>query len=127
MTTQLTRSMTNKKLAGVAGGIADAFGWDVTLVRLGFVALTLLHGGGVLLYVVLILVMPKAGERALGQQVVAGMQQATSTLQLQDRNRTLGYVLLGIGALMFASMLHISGPLMAIALLGAGYYLLKQR
>ncbi len=127
MTTQLTRSMTNKKVAGVAGGIADAFGWDVTLVRLGFVALTLLHGGGVLLYLVLLLVMPKVGERALGQQAVAGVQQATATLRSQDRNRTLGYVLLGVGALMFASMLHSSGPIMAIALLGAGYYLLKQR
>ena len=127
MTTQLTRSMTNKKVAGVAGGIADAFGWDVTLVRLGFVALTLLHGGGVLLYLVLMLVMPHAGKRALGQQVIAGVQQATSTLRSHDRNRTLGYVLLGVGALMFASMLHSSGPLMAIALLAAGYYLLKQR
>ena len=38
---------------------------------------------------------------------------------------TLGYVLLGIGALMLASMLHISGPVMAIAIIGAGYYLLK--
>ena len=127
MTTQLTRSMTNKQVAGVAGGIADAFGWDVTLVRLGFVALTLLHGGGVLLYVVLMLVMPQVGERALDQQAVAGVEQATSTLRLQDRNRTLGYVLLGAGALMLASMLHSSGPLMAIALLGAGYYLLSQR
>ena len=127
MTTQLTRSMTNKKVAGVAGGIADAFGWDVTLVRLGFVALTLLQGGGVLLYLVLLLIMPKVGERALGQQAVAGVQQAAATLRSQDRNRTLGYVLLGVGALMFASMLHSSGPIMAIALLGAGYYLLKQR
>ncbi len=127
MTTQLTRSMTNKKVAGVAGGIADAFGWDVTLVRLGFVALTLLQGGGVLLYLVLMLIMPKVGERALGHQAVAGVQQATSTLRSQDRNRTLGYVLLGVGALMFASMLHGSGPIMAIAILGAGYYLLKQR
>ena len=83
MTTQLTRSMTNKKVAGVAGGIADAFGWDVTLVRLGFVALTLLHGGGVLLYLVLLLIMPKVGERALGQQAVAGVQQATDPLRAQ--------------------------------------------
>jgi phage shock protein PspC (stress-responsive transcriptional regulator) len=127
MKTQLTRSMTNKKVAGVAGGIADAFGWDVTLVRLGFVALTLLHGGGLLLYVVLMLVMPKVGEPSLSQQAVAGAQQATYTLGSQDRNRTLGYVLLGVGALLLASMLHISGPMMAIAIIGAGYYLLKHR
>ena len=127
METQLTRSMTNKKVAGVAGGIAEAFGWDTTLVRLGFVALTLLHGGGVLLYLILMLVMPKVGEPALSQQALAGVQQATYTLRSQDRNRSLGYVLLGVGALMLASMLHSSGPLLAIAILGAGYYVLKQR
>ena len=127
MNTQLTRSMTNKKVAGVAGGIAEAFGWDATLVRLGFVALTLLHGGGVLLYVVLMLVMPKVGEPSRGQQAVAGMQRATAALRLQDRNQTLGYVLLGFGALMLVSMLHMSGPVMAIATIGAGYYLLKHR
>jgi phage shock protein PspC (stress-responsive transcriptional regulator) len=127
MKTQLTRSMTNKKVAGVAGGIADAFGWDVTLVRLGFVALTLLHGGGLLLYVILMLVMPKVGEPSLGQQAVAGAQQATYTLGSHDRNRTLGYVLLGFGALLLANMLHISGPALAIAIIAAGYYLLKHR
>ena len=127
MKTQLTRSMTNKKIAGVAGGIADACGWDVTLVRLGFVALTLFHGGGLLLYVILMLVMPKVGEPSLAHQAAAGAQHASPTFQSQDRNRTLGYVLLGLGALMLASALHITGPVMAIAILGAGYYLLKQR
>lgn len=127
MKPQLTRSMTDKKLAGVAGGIAEAFGWDVTLVRLGFVALTLFHGGGVLLYLLLMLVMPKVGAPSLGQQAVAGVQYAGSRLGLQDRNRTLGYVLLGLGALMLASMLDMSGPVIAIAILGAGFYFLKQR
>lgn len=127
MKPQLTRSMTDKKLAGVAGGIAEAFGWDVTLVRLGFIALTLFHGGGVLLYLLLMLVMPKVGVPSLGQQALAGVQYAGSRLGLQDRNRTLGCVLLGLGALMLASMLDISGPVIAIAILGAGFYFLKQR
>ncbi|HEY0734746.1 MAG TPA: PspC domain-containing protein [Herpetosiphonaceae bacterium] len=127
METQLTRSMTNKQVAGVAGGIAEAFGWDVTLVRLGFIALTLLHGGGVLLYVILMLVMPKVGEPSLGHQAVVGAQDARTPLGTQDRNRMLGYVLLGGGALLLASILHISGPVMAIAILGAGYYLLNHR
>ena len=98
-----------------------------SVVRLGFVAMTLLHGGGLVLYVVLMLVMPKVGEPSLGQQAVASAQQATYTLRSQDRNRTLGYLLLGFGALMLASMLHINGPVMAIAIIGAGYYLLKHR
>ncbi len=80
-----------------------------------------------LLYVILMLVMPKVGETSLGQQAVAGAQHAAYTLRSQDRNRTLGFVLLGFGALMLASMLHITGPVMAIAIIAAGYYLLKQR
>ena len=111
----------------VAGGIAEAFGWDVTLVRLGFIALALLHGGGVLLYVILMLLMPKVGEPSLGQQALTGAQYAGHRLGLQDRNQTLGYVLLGLGALILANMLHITGPVITIAFLGAGYYFITRR
>ena len=39
----------NAKLMGVCSGIADSFGWDVTLVRVGFVAGTLLGFGSQLI------------------------------------------------------------------------------
>ncbi|MCA1661259.1 MAG: PspC domain-containing protein [Novosphingobium sp.] len=39
----------NAKLMGVCSGIADYFGWDVTLVRIGFVAGTLVGFGSLLL------------------------------------------------------------------------------
>ena len=127
MKTQLTRSTTEKKIAGVAGGLAEAFGWDVSFVRLGFVLLTLLHGGGVLLYALLWLVMPRAGERSALQAAAAEARQATSTFQTGDRNRTAGLALIGIGVLLVASALHLPGPIIALALVGAGWYLLKQR
>lgn len=38
----------NAKLMGVCSGIASSFGWDVTLVRVGFVAGTLLGFGSLL-------------------------------------------------------------------------------
>ena len=38
----------NAKLMGVCSGIADSFGWDVTLVRVGFVAGTLIGFGSLL-------------------------------------------------------------------------------
>jgi phage shock protein PspC (stress-responsive transcriptional regulator) len=57
-TRQLTRSETNKRLAGVAGGIAEYFGIDPILVRIGFVFAGLM-GWGVLLYIVLWIVLPK--------------------------------------------------------------------
>ena len=38
----------NAKLMGVCSGIADFFGWDVTLVRIAFVAGTLIGFGSLL-------------------------------------------------------------------------------
>ena len=38
----------NAKLMGVCSGIADSFGWDVTLVRVGFVAGTLIGLGSLI-------------------------------------------------------------------------------
>ena len=47
-------------LFGVCGGIAEYFGIDPTWVRVGWVILVLFAGTGLLLYVILALVMPKA-------------------------------------------------------------------
>ncbi len=57
MATQLTRSDTNRRVAGVAGGIAEHYGWDPTLVRLGFLA-AIFMGWGLPVYVVLWIVLP---------------------------------------------------------------------
>jgi phage shock protein PspC (stress-responsive transcriptional regulator) len=43
---------------GVCGGLADYSGVDAVLWRVGFVALTLLGGSGVLLYVLLWVLLP---------------------------------------------------------------------
>ena len=40
---------TNAKLMGVCSGIADSFGWNVTLIRIGFVAGTLIGFGSLLI------------------------------------------------------------------------------
>jgi phage shock protein C len=39
---KLYRNTDNKMIAGVLSGLADYFGWDVTLVRLGFVGIMLI-------------------------------------------------------------------------------------
>lgn len=54
----LYRSSRNKMISGVCGGIAEYFGIDPTLVRLGLVLLTALGGAGVLAYIVLAIVVP---------------------------------------------------------------------
>src|SRR5947209_14833582 len=55
---QLTRSETNKRIAGVCGGIAEYFDIDPILVRVAFVAAGLM-GWGAILYIVLWIVLPK--------------------------------------------------------------------
>lgn len=56
---RLYRSTTDRKLAGVASGLAEYFVMDPLLVRLAFVILTLAGGGGILIYVVLWIVTPE--------------------------------------------------------------------
>ena len=57
---RLYRSRTDKKIAGICGGIAEYFGIDATIVRVIFVLL-LLPGGlpGFLPYLILWIVVPK--------------------------------------------------------------------
>jgi len=45
--------------AGVCGGIAEYLDVDPTLVRLFFVALTLMGGPGIIIYIVLMLIVPE--------------------------------------------------------------------
>ena len=55
---QLRRSGTDKVLGGVSGGLADYTGIDALLWRVGFVALALAGGTGVVVYLLLWLLTP---------------------------------------------------------------------
>jgi phage shock protein PspC (stress-responsive transcriptional regulator) len=68
-TKRLYRSQTDRKFAGVAGGLAEYFVMDPLLIRLAFVILTLAGGGGFLIYLVLWIVTPENPARI---QPVAG-------------------------------------------------------
>jgi phage shock protein PspC (stress-responsive transcriptional regulator) len=59
---RLSRSADDRMLAGVAGGIARYLDVDVTLVRVGIAALTLLTGPVAALYVAAWLLIPADGE-----------------------------------------------------------------
>ncbi|CAN5490776.1 MAG: PspC domain-containing protein [Actinomycetota bacterium] len=58
---RLERRRTERVLGGVASGLADHFGLDPVLFRLGFVVLALFGGSGVLLYVLGWLFLPEEG------------------------------------------------------------------
>ena len=51
----------NKKagtISGVCAGIADYFNIDVAIVRLVWVLLAMVYGGGILAYIICALIMP---------------------------------------------------------------------
>ncbi|TXD96434.1 PspC domain-containing protein [Psychrobacter frigidicola] len=59
---KLHRSNNNKMIAGVMGGIAEYVGWSPMWVRLLFVIVSSLSAAvpGILIYIVLWIIMPKA-------------------------------------------------------------------
>jgi phage shock protein C len=62
---KLMRSQ-DRMIAGVAGGLAEYFDTDPTLIRILFVLLTLLGFGGlgIITYIVLWIIMPEPAETA---------------------------------------------------------------
>ncbi len=99
---RLTRSNTDRIVAGVCGGIANYLGVDPTLVRFAFVLLVWLGGVSPLIYLILWVVLPTetTANQAFSQQVRQNVseieQRATAVAskvssqvnQLVGRDRT---------------------------------------
>ena len=57
---KLTRSRNDKMLAGVCGGLADYFGLDPSLVRIGYALLTIFTAfAGIPVYLIMWLIVPE--------------------------------------------------------------------
>lgn len=114
---RLTRSSSERILGGVCAGLARYFDTDPLLIRLVFVMITLAHGAGILLYVLLWVLMPEEGVEAppTGSQVIKsgieGVKQDVARVAEQVRASApsarrqgawLGVLLVGIGAYLLA-------------------------
>ncbi len=62
MKNRLYRSETDKKIAGVCGGIAEYFEIDSTIIRLIWVISVAVYGTGLLVYIIAAIIMPTKGE-----------------------------------------------------------------
>jgi phage shock protein C len=58
-TKKLYRSRSDRRIAGVCGGLANYFNIDATLIRLLFVLGLLFVGGTLLAYIILMIVIPE--------------------------------------------------------------------
>ncbi|NTU82872.1 MAG: PspC domain-containing protein [Chloroflexales bacterium] len=81
---RITRSRSERIIAGVAGGLATYFGIDPLFVRIALLALTLLNGLGAIVYLALWLIIPNEGSLTEGrstiQEAFAEMQALVETL-----------------------------------------------
>jgi phage shock protein PspC (stress-responsive transcriptional regulator) len=59
MDRKLYRDEYHKKIAGVCAGLAEYFNIDVAIVRVIFVLALIFHGGGLLIYIIFWVVLPK--------------------------------------------------------------------
>jgi phage shock protein C len=56
---RLKRSLNDKMLAGVCGGLAKYFEIDSTLIRLGLAFLAIFFGTGLIAYIIMWIIVPK--------------------------------------------------------------------
>jgi phage shock protein PspC (stress-responsive transcriptional regulator) len=94
-TKRLERSRSDRKLAGVCGGLARYFDIHAAVYRVGFVVLTLLGGAGILIYLAAALVMPDEGH-----------EDSFATAALRNRrDRPWPLIGLGLVAVAFVTLL----------------------
>lgn len=67
---KLTRSRSNRWLAGVCGGLAEYLDVDATLIRVLFILFSFAVGGGLLIYILLWIIMPEGSEEAATADLV---------------------------------------------------------
>ena len=68
---RLTRSTTDRKVGGVAGGLAAYLGVDPLAVRLGFAVGSLFSGAGLIAYVLMLAFVPEQDAVAVAQPAAA--------------------------------------------------------
>jgi phage shock protein PspC (stress-responsive transcriptional regulator) len=99
---QLRRRTSDRVIGGVAGGLGDYFNVDPLLIRIGFVGLMLFGGAGLVLYLVGWLLMPAEGQDVSPVEALFGRIGLTP--------RRLGWIAVGLVAVLFISIFPMGGP-----------------
>lgn len=84
---KLQRVDEGKWIAGVATGLSAKLGIDVTIVRIAFAATAVFWGGGVALYFLLALIMPRPTGGTIAEE---GISKARRWYQENKQNKNGG-------------------------------------
>lgn len=66
----LTRSDDDKWIAGVCGGLAQGFGVEAQWIRLGFAIFAIFGGASIAIYVLLWIILPRAGGGTIAEEAL---------------------------------------------------------
>ena len=112
MKDKLYRSRRFRVLGGVAGGLATYFNLDPILVRVLVVIMSIFHGFGILLYIILWIVVPEEPFEMAYQTKAEPNDQGEANQQPNPFEHTAkasgsgriitGVILIGLGVLFFA-------------------------
>jgi phage shock protein PspC (stress-responsive transcriptional regulator) len=92
---RLERSRSDRKISGVAGGLARYFDIDPIVFRIGFIILTVLGGSGLLVYIAGWLILPEEGK-----------DESIAAEVLRNR-RERPWALIGLGLLALAGLILV--------------------
>ena len=114
-TRRVVRSVSDRWVAGVAGGLAEHFAIPSWTVRVGFVAATLVGGAGIVAYVLMWLFLPldpEPGPRGSARSRAAGGLDLTGVMGVLSLG--LG-ILLALAALGLPIRISVWGPVLIVA------------
>ncbi len=94
---RLYRSRTERWIAGVCGGLSTYLDVDVSALRLAFAVLTLWHGFGLLLYLLIVVIVPEEPLREVASAPGLPLPEPLDE-EHHRRARTLGTILVFGGA-----------------------------
>jgi phage shock protein C len=134
---RLTRSESDKILAGVCGGIAVYLGIDSLLVRLAFVVLLFASGIGFPIYLILWIIMPreadihKTGSQVIQKNIGEMSDTVSSSMNRVGRPGTIGVLLILLGIYFLLDQLGwmhwANGIFWPLVFIGAGVYMMARR
>jgi phage shock protein PspC (stress-responsive transcriptional regulator) len=138
MKKKLYRSNKNKIIGGVCGGLGEYFEIDPVLIRVLFVFLTFFHGSGLLLYLLLLIIVPKepilfteSAEEVTSESIESTTDETSEVFRTnrKDSRKIFGIILLVLGVIFLLDNLlpafdfEITFPLILILI---GAYLLYE-
>ena len=134
---RLTRSETDKMIAGVCGGIANYLDIDSVFIRLAFALLAFASGIGIFIYFIMWIIMPRetsimASDAEVMQDNIKDLKETVSTgAGKYSKPATIGLIMIMLGAYFLLAEIGVASwmgsAIIPFLIIGAGIFLIWKR